>query len=722
MITSALEEKQTPEKARWPDHHRLMPRSKLCLTSPYLPLLQPITAGCRCRLSIRPIRFATLSRLQQASGGKLLTGSSGLTVLPDARVPSAADALPSLSSLLQRQSSAYLHTFDCAVNLFLPLPCLTAFSPLCRSLAVACHGLEPQVPAVGRAAGRDPSSDTTLSRALPHQQVTVRVAQAPQALSRRRAVEAALLPGLAMVPFATKPSRPEKEMCRTCTPPSAVELQLLGRGSQWARGALVTPRICERGLEAVVEARGVALYYPQGGRDGLGTMLAVSPLEDGSICLWDVNGNRGRQGSIVARSRPGSLFVDEPSGQNSRRTRRVDADVIESVSVSDSGHRAFFAVQSHLIEVDLNRLDVVSRESFEWSITALSAVHDGVPLTVGTSLGIHLHDFRARARVGNGVVERLDGPREGVAHPFRAIFDPNPLPPYAPLSQPTPISILHLPRQGTPDLASDDIYVSGRFSNILHYDRRKFPSIAGSIYSGALIKSLTSLPMSFSTVDAELRWQAELSAECVAQTKTTAQGQTLIAGGGYNTKGSLELYGLNTAADSTGHGMLQNSALKNRQTAASATILSVINHGTKLVFSDGTGLLKWFERDGITECRRLRIGHSDSEEEESLFASMPASDDLARKILSTRPREGSERLNDDNILFWTGEKLGMVTFTPVPRFDDKEFVPAREESSVAEEEEEGRRRLYGERMRRALDRQADEVRFMGNLGMGMGAS
>ncbi|RDA89065.1 hypothetical protein CP532_2256 [Ophiocordyceps camponoti-leonardi (nom. inval.)] len=475
---------------------------------------------------------------------------------------------------------------------------------------------------------------------------------------------------------------------------------------------LQTPRKYDGGLEAVVEARGVALYSPHDGRDGVGTMLAVSPLEDGSICLWDVNGIRARQGSIVARSRPGKLFMES---HNARRSRRVDSDVIECVSVSDSGHRAFFAVQSHLVEVDLNRLDVVNRTGFEWSITALSVVHDGVPLTVGTSLGIHLHDFRARTRVGHDMAERLDGPLEGAAHPLRAIFDPNPLPPYAPLSQPTPISILHLPRQGSPDQASDDIYVAGRFSNILHYDRRKFPSIAGSIYSGALIKSLTSLPGSFSAVDTELRRQAELS---VAQTHTQTAGQTLIAGGGYNTKGSLEMYGLNTAADSAGHGMLQNSALKNRQTAASATILSIINHGTKLVFSDGTGLLKWFERDGSTECRRLRIGHSDSEEEGSLFASMPASDDLARKILSTRPKQGPERPNDDNILFWTGEKLGMVTFTAGPRFD---YGPTPEESSVAEQEEEIRRRAYVERMRRALDCQADEVRFTGNLEMGMGA-
>lgn len=361
-------------------------------------------------------------------------------------------------------------------------------------------------------------------------------------------------------------------------------------------------------------------------------------------------------------------------------------------------------------------MEVVSRESFEWSITTLSSVHEGVPLTVGTSLGIHLHDFRGRAKASRHVVERLDGPGREQSDVLRSLFDPKPLPPYASLSQPTPINILHLPRAGSQDLVSDDIYVSGRFSNILHYDRRKFPAIVGSIYSGALIKSMASLPFPFSTVDTEVRRRGELTAERMAHMKATGEGRTLIAGGGYNSKGSLEIYGLSTASDSAGRAMLQNSVMKNRQTAASATILSVINHGTKIVFSDGSGLLTWFERDGSTECRRLRIGHSDAEAPSSLFASMPASDDLARKILSTRSKQGQDRPNNDNVLFWTGERLGMVSFTKEPLYEAKDFE-AQGPGSAADDE---KRERYAERMREALSRQADEVKFMGNLGMGTG--
>lgn len=371
-----------------------------------------------------------------------------------------------------------------------------------------------------------------------------------------------------------------------------------------------------------------------------------------------------------------------------------------------------------MIEVDLNRLDVVSCESFEWSITTLSSIHPGVPLTVGTSLGIHLHDFRARASVPHEVVERLDGVQLNEHDIFRSIFDTTPLPPYAPLSQPTPNSIVHLPRAGTGDLVSDDIYVAGRFSNILHYDRRKFPLIAGSLHSSGLLSSMTALPFPFSTVDHEVRQQGELSAAQVAESKLK-DGRTLIVGGSYKAKGSLEIYGLSSAESTHGRSQ-QNSCLKNRHTAASSTLLYVANHGTRIVFSDGNGYLKWFERDGTTECRRLKIGHSDAEGKSTLFGSMPAADDVARKILSTRSRRDDgdsrpNRHNDDDILFWTGEKLGMVGFTKSPRYGELDFEPDEDVEMSAES---AARHEYSGRVRRALEQTANEARFLGGLGAG----
>lgn len=107
-----------------------------------------------------------------------------------------------------------------------------------------------------------------------------------------------------------------------------------------------TPRIRDGGLETFVEARGMATYNPYNGDSGGAAMLAVSPLDDGSVSLWDVKGTLAKQGSIIARSEPGILFIDGPAGQNTRRSKRIDTGVTECVSVNNNDHKAFFAVQS----------------------------------------------------------------------------------------------------------------------------------------------------------------------------------------------------------------------------------------------------------------------------------------------------------------------------------------------------------------------------------------
>lgn len=370
----------------------------------------------------------------------------------------------------------------------------------------------------------------------------------------------------------------------------------------------------------------------------------------------------------------------------------------------------FADLKIDLIEVDLNRLEVVSRESFEWSITTMSGINGGLPLTVGTSLGIHLHDFRMRSNMSSDRSERVEWDEADV---YKSIFDPKPLPPYASLSQPTPISILHLPKPGSHSEVSDDIYVSGRFTNILHYDRRKFPAIVGSIYSGGLINSLAAVPYPYSTVDYEVRRRGELSVDRINHMKETGSGITMVGGGSYKLKGSLEIYGLGSTTHSNDKAMLQNATMKNRQTAASATILSVTTHGTKIAFSDGSGLIKWFERDGFTECRRHKIGSCDTKEN-NLFASSGRGE-LGRKIVSTKAAGGQDRPNNDNMLFWTGERLGMLSFTSAPLYHSEDFEKADE--ALAEEEE--KRQQYSDRMREALERQTDEIHLMSRFGHGM---
>lgn len=249
-----------------------------------------------------------------------------------------------------------------------------------------------------------------------------------------------------------------------------------------------------------------------------------------------------------------------------------------------------------MVEVDLQRMDVVSQQSFEWSIATLSEATPGIPLTVGTSLGLHLYDHRAPRTHSPTRDEKMDL--------FTRIFNNDPLPAYAPLSQPTPLCIHHLPEAGPQGAVSNDIYVAGRFPSILWYDRRMWPHILGSIHSGARLASLTSLPHPFLS-DVPGRRSGEVSQEKMAESKA-ARGQMLVAAGEYETKGSLEIVGLRTGSGGVrgsdarpvkpwGH---EGSMLRNRLTSSGAKIFSAIAHGTRIAFSDGCGDVKWFERDG----------------------------------------------------------------------------------------------------------------------------
>lgn len=97
------------------------------------------------------------------------------------------------------------------------------------------------------------------------------------------------------------------------------------------------------GESMYLEARGLALYRPDNPHHSpyrSETIFAVSALEDGSVCLWDVSGARGRKGAIYAKSQSGTLFVDDGSGQT------IDPHVTEVVSVDSKLHLAFFAVQN----------------------------------------------------------------------------------------------------------------------------------------------------------------------------------------------------------------------------------------------------------------------------------------------------------------------------------------------------------------------------------------
>ncbi len=254
----------------------------------------------------------------------------------------------------------------------------------------------------------------------------------------------------------------------------------------------------------------------------------------------------------------------------------------------------------------------------------------------------------------------------------------------APFPGPGPLSILHIQQPGSEEDISHDIYAVGRIPSILHYDRRKFSSVKDSIHSGASLCSLSSLPYPFPLASNYVSWDSE-------PPRTGLVGRTVVACGEYKTKGSLEMYPVD-------HGQL-NKSMVNRQTSSSAKIFSVANHGKRLVISDGTGLIRWFERDAFTEARQCKLGSDDFVEDAaedatgtgagpaagpraSNPATLPDSGDIARKLLPTQLGSSGHSTGDNyessfvsnDLLFWTGEKLGLVSFSPKPGFHATDFV------------------------------------------------
>jgi hypothetical protein len=278
-----------------------------------------------------------------------------------------------------------------------------------------------------------------------------------------------------------------------------------------------------------------------------------------------------------------------------------------------------------LVEVDLETLKVVSQEKFPFSIAVISEAKHTTPITVGTNLSLHLYDPRANLLHSEScdAPERVD---DTALKPENFI---NPRPDnYCPLFQPGPLSIIHVPTSQESWDTSGEIYVAGRFSNILNYDRRYFPKLQSTIFSGARLCSMTSIPYPFAAQVKDRMRRGELSIEEIDAAKAKP-GNTLVACGEYNSKGSLELYSLSTLSGSTT--LYENISstraqtqdfMRNRQTSSNSKLLSVSTHGTRVVFSDGGGNIKWVERDGFTAVREWNIGRGSVEGPRGIFGTL----------------------------------------------------------------------------------------------------
>ena len=423
--------------------------------------------------------------------------------------------------------------------------------------------------------------------------------------------------------------------------------------------------------------------------------IVVAPLDDGSVCLWNISDDAApdaRDGRIMTRSRPGLLSVNGRNGSNwqdptNSEAKMASTGVVECVSIDKIRNKAYFAVQSGLNEVDLTTLQISSYDRYPYSISALSEATHPIPLTVGTTCSLHIHD----PRLGN------NGRSSSYTYINKNVHDISTLGSFYRLQSgdphgttanvapfhPYPLSILHLN-----PLSS--IYVAGRFPSILAYDRRFFPKLTSTIHSGARLCSLTSLP--------------------------SPSNPTLAAAGEYNGKGSLELYPLTSLESSSPES--SNEPMRNRTSASSSKLLSLASHGTRLLFSDSDGLLKWVERDGSTLVRRWNINTYSSSPDDlnniqtGIFNNDPNEGDVARKLLPV----GTGARSD--VCVWTGEKLGLLGFRKNPRFvfgaDGRDETWSNDGTAGDEGIEE---RDFGRMMRRALERQADEVRFVRGLGL-----
>ncbi|KAI4116593.1 MAG: hypothetical protein LQ345_003016 [Seirophora villosa] len=347
------------------------------------------------------------------------------------------------------------------------------------------------------------------------------------------------------------------------------------------------------------ECRGLGKY------DRDGRSFIIAPLDDGSLCVWNLGQQNDSEiraaGSVAGRSNK-ALFSthDSPTPQSI-------PSLVECISVDKVRDKAHVAANDILFEVDLETLQVSSSEQYPFAISALS---DGSRLASLTSI-------------------------------------PHPL-------------------------------LYSRFHPPLYPDA----------------------------------------------------AHTLIACGEYNGKGSLELYPFSSStvpnlpvtsiASTTPY--LPTSALitpyKNRTSASRSKLLSVTPHGTRLVHSDGDGGLKWVERDGHSLVRRWNINAYNASttpgpNPPSLLSQMFANasnstqdgGNVVRKILPVGPWEDAK----GELAVWTGEKIGVLGFRPKPRFEwewDQEVKEGQEEKE------------FRVRMRRALERQADDVRFVKGLGLG----
>ncbi|OJD15921.1 hypothetical protein AJ78_03864 [Emergomyces pasteurianus Ep9510] len=463
-------------------------------------------------------------------------------------------------------------------------------------------------------------------------------------------------------------------------------------------------------IQREVKGMGIMKDHNYGGSDKI-----IGPLDDGTLCLWDLNrstiSERSTRGKIIGISARGALTTDSlrraDAGSSSKATNLDFISIGECVSVDSFRQTAYVAVGNILNEVDLSTLQVVSQQKYPWSIFALSQETEySAPLTVATTRNLNLYDPRF---CGPGPDSRICCP----APPDNGK--------YIPLFQPIPLSVLHTP---LPNINS--IALAGRFSAILLYDRRKLSSLLSTAHSGARICSLAAVPTCprpYSIARPELQ-----------------DNHTIVAAGEYKGRGSLEMFSIATPHNIGDYQTQQRSLLVkdsiclNRQSASGSKLLSVAAHGTRLVFSDANGYIKWVERDGRTEVRRWNLSQDSKYRRRRRGTASPSpssshdpeycrwaaeyatgGSDIVRKILPA----GYTDVLDDELLIWTGDRIGRLRFSSKAGRDwDNEAEIYEEKMKSIKREEDDKMAMYAEAVLQSMKTHQQELTWMGDFGTG----
>lgn len=475
-------------------------------------------------------------------------------------------------------------------------------------------------------------------------------------------------------------------------------------------GGLQTPTSSgQRQAEEFREATGVGLLIDaQFGAP----QHAIAPLEDGSVCIWNIRaretGASPSQGVLVGQSPVGLLSSADGSNHTLDRIKAImtETGAVESTSIDSWNRRGYFAQNNALVEVDLATLQVVSREEYPFPISALSEAYQN-RLMVGTNNTVHMYDPRNKNRSPVDpalTVEVIGGPTAS----------------HITLSQPGPLSILNR-------FEDDSIWIAGRFTHLLNYDRRFFPRLRGTVHSGARISCIATLPYPLIPRSMDLLQEPSVAMHDLYAAKSKTGG-TLLAAGEYKGKGSLEYYNLSSALS----GPRSTNFYQNRQTASSNKLLAVASHGLATVYSDGDGNLKWVERDGSTPIRTHNInGYSESPSFNQLQSAAQNQTDLARgdivqKIIPLDHRSiassssSSSRIdnNQSDLLLKSGDgRLSIVSFGHESLIA-KEDVDAKVES-IEEMCKRDAEKSYTESMGRLLKRHADEAIWLSRAGFGI---